>query len=358
MTIRKLTPNEVVGYCRSYLGIDAGSSELDDTLLADLLRYTASIFCPCSRAVLRAALEESLSFLNPDSSNLADRINRLIEDLVVVGDFLDLSNVATDDPDVKGTWIFAAPPSFIVRRNGSIFLNGIIPDHANFLPEDLESRVNRSHATRFIQAGSDENLVERLITHGLNHMQEDVWLRSPKYYAPDQLIKRCENQLATQPICGSITGLIILDHLKTVTYYRGRWCAPTSQSGTYLARRPQEFEAPLWSVAELVDGVPTRFIDLPPMNYRWRGCDSAWHLQLAIDYCAGHPQQYLRSATDGGTRFDFFSPLPLWAQRRLMIFGNERPSHKGLFAYEVRNSEARNEEKYLREHLWLEPANS
>ena len=306
MTIRKLTPNEVVGYCRSYLCKAAGSSELDHTLLADLLRYTASILCPCSRVALRAALEESLSFLSPDSSNLADRINKLIEELIVIGDLLDLSNVATDDPNVKGTWVFAAPPSFIVRRNGSIFLSGIIPDHASFLPEDLEGRVDRSHATRFIKAEPDENLVERLTTHGLNHMREDVWLKSPKYYSPDQLIKRFKNQLVTQPTCGPIIGLIILDHLKPVTYYRGRWCAPTSQSGTYLARRPQEFGAPLWSVADLVDGVPKRFIDLPPVNYRWRGYDSALHLQLAIDYCAGHPQQYLRSATDGGTRFDFF----------------------------------------------------
>lgn len=357
MKIREVAPKEVVGYCRSYFGLVAGSSELDDALLADLLRYAAGILCPCSRAVLRFALEESLSFLGPEISNLAERLDRLTEELIVVGDLLDLSNVATDDPDVKGTWVFAAPPSFIVRRNGNIFLNGIVPDHASFLPEDLKSRVDRSHATRFIQTGPGENLVERLTTHGLNHMQEDAWLRSPKYYAPDQLIKHFENQLATQPICGPITDLIILDHSKAVTYYRGRWCAPTSQSGTYVARRPQEFGASLWSVTELVDGIPTRFIDLPLTNYRWRGCDSAWHLQLAIDYCAGHPQQYLRSETDGGARFDFFSPLPLWAQRRLMIFGNERPNNKSLFAHEVRNSEVENEEKYLQEHLWLEPVN-
>ena len=357
MTIRELAPEEVVGYCRSYLGMPAGPSELDDVLLAELLRYAAGIHCPCSRAALRSPLEESLSFLNPDSSNLADRLDRLTEDLIVVGDLLDLSNVATDDPDVRGTWVFAAPPSFVVRRNGSIFLTGIVPDHASFLPEDLESRVTRSGAIRFIQGGSGEDLVEQLSTHGLIRMQEEAWLRSPKYCTPDQLIKRFENQLASQSTCGPITDLRILDHSTEVKYYRGRWCVPTSQTGTYLARRPQEFGAPQWCVAELFDGIPKRIVNLPPANYRWRGCDAAWHLQLAIDHCAGQPQQYRRSATGGGARFDFFSPLPLWAQRRLMIFGEERSRHKSLFAYEVRNSEVENEEKYLQEHLWLIPEN-
>ncbi|MED5500621.1 MAG: hypothetical protein VX950_07205 [Pseudomonadota bacterium] len=355
MTITELTPDEVLGHCRASLGMGIELSGLDDILLAGLLRRAAGIHCPCSRSVLRAALTESLAYLNPGRTGLADRLDNLIEVMIVAGDLLELSDVATDDPEVKGTWVFAAPPSFVVRRTGNIFLTGIAPDQDSFLPEHLARRVIRSHVTQFIVPEPGEDLIEQLIAHGLHQLSEAVWLRSPKVQAPEQLIQRFENQLASQPTCGPVSGLEILDRDTKVTYYRGRWNAPRDQTGTFVARRLQEFGAPLWSFAELVDGTLKRIIDLPPKHYRWRGCDAAWHLQMAIDRHGGQPQQYRRSATDAGVRFDFFSPLPLWAQRRLMVLGHERPRSSSLFAYEIPVAEAEKEEENLQENLWLAP---
>lgn len=353
--IVELAPEDVIRYCRSFLGISTEPAQLDDVLLAGLLRRCAGILCPCSRAALRTAITESLSYLHPDNSAVLDRLDDLIEDMIVGGDLLELPDVAIDDSDVKGTWVFAAPPSFVVRRSGSAFLTGIAPDHDLFLPESLNERVVRSRTTRFIQPNPDEDLTEQLSAHGLNHLPEAIWLRSPRSQTPEHLIQRFENQLAAQPICGPITGLEILDRSTKVTYYRGRWGAPRDQSGTFVARRPQEFGAPLWSFVELVDGSANRIIDLPPRNYRWRGCDAAWYLQLAIDHCGGQPQQYRRTLTDNGIRFDFFSPLPIWAQRRLMILGYERARDSSLFAYEIPTAEAEQEEKNLQQNLWLAP---
>ena len=234
-----------------------------------LLRRAAGIHCPCSRAALRAALTESLAYLQPDLGALAGRLDDLIEAMIVAGDLLELSDVATDDPDVKGTWVFAAPPSFVVRRTGSIFLTGIAPDQDGFLPEHLARRVIRSHVTQFIAPEPGEDLIEQLIAHGLHQLSEAVWLRSPKVQTPEQLIRRFENQLASQPTCGPVSGLEILDRDTKVTYYRGRWSAPRGQTGTFVARRPQEFGAPLWSFAELVDGTLKRIVDLPPKHFRW-----------------------------------------------------------------------------------------
>ena len=358
MTITELTPDEVLGCCRTSLGIGIEPTGLDDILLAGLLRRAAGIHCPCSRTALRAALTESLAYLQPDLGILADRLDNLIEAMIVAGDLLELSDVATDDPDAKGTWVFAAPPSFVVRRTGSIFLTGIAPDQDIFLPEHLALRVVRSHVTQFIAPEPGEDLIEQLIAHGLHQLSESVWLRSPKAQTPEQLIQRFENQLASQPTCGPVSGLEILDRDTKVTYYRGRWGAPRGQTGTFVARRPQEFGAPLWSFAELADGTLKRIVDLPPRHFRWRGCDAAWHLQMAIDGVAGHPQQYRRSATDAGVRFDFFSPLPLWAQRRLMVLGHERPRSRSLFAYEIPVAEAAEEEKNLQENLWLVPTDA
>ena len=94
MTITELTPDEILSYCRSSLGMGAGSPQLDDVLLAGLLRRAAGILCPCSRAALRAALQESLSYLHPDSSALAGCLDDLIEAMIVAGDLLELSQRA------------------------------------------------------------------------------------------------------------------------------------------------------------------------------------------------------------------------------------------------------------------------
>lgn len=353
--ITELEPQEVVAYCRSMLGIETSDERLDDVLLSALLRRAAGILCPCSRTALRAAVTESLSYLHPDSEELANRLELLVEEMIVTGDLLELSEVATDDPDVKGTWVFAAPPSFVSRRSGSVFLTGIAPDQDSFLPAALNARIICSRTTRFMAAEPGEDLVDQLRAQGLNQLPEAVWLRSPKAPSPEQLIGRFEKHLAAQPTCGPINGLEILDPATKVTYYRGRWSTPRDQTGTFVARRPQEFGAPLWSFVDLVNGTARRIIDLPLRNYRWRGCDAAWHLQLAIDHLNAQPQRYRRMESGDGVRFDFFSPLPLWAQRRLMILGSERPRESSLFAYVMPVTEAAEEERHLQQSLWLSP---
>ena len=353
--ITELTADEVVDYCRSFLGLGSGSSDLDDILLVGLLRRAAGVFCPCSKAALRTTLLESLTHLHTGDNSLVSRCTNLIEDMIVSGDLLELPDVMIDDPDVRRTWVFAAPPAFIVRRSGSIFLIGIVPDQSSFLPKELEERVISSRMSRFIHPKPDENLVEKLEAHGLSRLNEEIWLKSPRTQTPKQLIDVYHRHLATQSPSGQVPDLRILDLSTNVTYYPGRWCLPKNHTGTYVARRPQEFGALLWSFVELIDGVPKQIFDLPLADYHWRGCDAAWHLQMALDHLAGQPQQYKRSVTDTGIRLDFYSPLPLWAERRLMIFGSKQSGSSSLFAYEIPISEAKEEEKRLQENLWLNP---
>jgi hypothetical protein len=103
-------------------------------------------------------------------------------------------------------------------------------------------------------------------------------------------------------------------------------------------------------------GEVRQILDLPPRHSRWRGCDHAWHFQLAIDSLRGESQTYRRRDTADGARFDFFSPLPLWAQRRLIIFGKSVPRHNCLFSYVVAPREADAEERFLQERVWLNSA--
>jgi hypothetical protein len=298
-------------------------------------------------------LLESLQYLPANGDPLPDRIDAAIEALIVGGDLLELNDVVTDDTAVRGTWVFAAPPSFVVRPSGGIFLFGIVYDQDAFLPQSIASRITYDGVTRAIAPRPDEDLAAELREQGLQQLSDGAWLKSPKAEPAANLLDRFERRLAGQPPTGTVSDLKILDPARPVTYYQGRWAVPKKQSGTFVARRPQEFGAPIWCFAALEDGVPVRLLDLPLERTRWRGCDAAWHLQMAIDYCRHNSQRYRRRVESEGIRFDFFSPLPQWSQRRLMIFGRAVPRDNSLMSYRLPPAEAQVEARFLEERLWL-----
>lgn len=353
--ITEISPQDVVSYCRSVLGIEAEGAKIDDVFLTALLRRTAGMLCPCSRTTLRAAIIESLAYLHDRHDELASRLEELTDELIVAGDLLELSDVTTGDKEAKGTWVYVAPPAFVERKSGNIFLTGIVPDNDGFLSESLRSRVVHCCNTRSIAPESGENLAETLISEGLNRLSESVWLKAPKTQSPAELLEKPIQRLAAESPCAPIAGLEIIDPEAKPTYYRGRWTSPNNKTGTFVARRPQEFGAPIWCFAELNVGRLVRIIDLPVGTYRWRACDAAWHLQMAIDRDNGRPQRY--RVTDAGSvrRYDFFSPLPLWSERRLMVLGRKCPGERSLFAYEISVNESEQEEDFLKENLWLTP---
>ena len=353
--ITEIEPNEVILACRETVGLPRDEPALDDALLAGLLRRCAGMLCPCSAATLRSALVAGLNHLHEDMDALSNRIDTLIDELIFYGDLLELSDVTIDSSDVKGTWVFAAPPSFVVRSSGSIFLVGIVPDQDAFLPESIAARVRHEGCVRLLTPNRKEQLDSALTELGVNQLSENVWLKEPNEETAESLFGRNERMLKAKSDCGTINDLQILDSDKPVTHYRRRWTSPKDQTGTFVARRPQEFGAPIWCFVQLEEGVPQRLIDLPLSKFRWRGCDAAWHLQMAIDYRRGQPQLYRKRETETGIRFDFFSPLPQWFERRLLIFGCSLPRERCLVSYELKPKEAEDEERSMRRKLWLVP---
>ena len=356
MTIAVIEPDVVLARCRRALGLpEAVDVPADDALIAALLRHSAGFLCPCSRATLRSSLLESLQLLDENTDNLPGRIDRVIEGLIVGGDLLELNDVATDDPDAKGTWVFAAPPSYVLRPGGSAFLIGVVPDHDTLLPPTLSSRIVHEGVTRTIAPRPGEDLADELASQGLQELSEEAWLKSPRAEAADDMLAIMERRLESQPPSGAINELKIIDPERAITYYRGRWVEPKRHSGIFVARRPQDYGAPIWCAVLLNEGAPERLVDLPISGSRWRGCDVAWHLQMAIDHCRGVPQLYRRHRVEEGVRLDFFSPLPQWAERRLMIFGGPVPREKSLMSYVLPAPEAEAEEDFLKDRLWLAP---
>lgn len=354
--ISVVAPEGIVGYCRSLLNLQGEGRGVDDTFLAAMLRRAAGIFCPCSRTVLRAALLESLDHLDQQPATLSARLDSMIDDLLVVGDLLELSDVTTGDIETKGTWVFAAPPSFVERKSGNIFLTGIVPNQDGWLPENIRSRIIHSNNTRSIKPEDGEDLAAQLVSEGLSKLPETTWLKAPKTVASNEVLSKARQHLSGVQPCAPVQGLEIIDPDTKPTYYKGRWTSPMDHSGLFVARRPQEFGAALWCLAEIHSGLLKRIIDLPIRGYRWRGCDAAWHLQMAIDCERDAPQRYSLDRGDDGTcRLSFYSPIPLWAERRLMTLGRKCQGTKCLFAYEIPADEATQEQEFLQENLWLAP---
>jgi hypothetical protein len=350
--ITQLSINDVLRTSREQLGIPA-SSALDDTLLAATLRRAAGIHCPCSLSTLTTAVLESLAYLADAESDLEDRVNAAAEGLIVVGDLLELSQVTVDDPNAKGTWVFSAPPGFIVRPGGSIFLTGIVPDEATPLPVSLGSRVEYDGLARVLVPGPGEDLRSILLELGLREISASAWLKTPKAESAVQMVQAMFRRLSEQPPSGAIAELSILLSERPVDYYSRRWVAAEHHTGKFVARRPQAYGAALWGFAFLENGNVLQYLDFPLKGTRWRGCDVAWHLQMAIDQSRGTPQKYRKRPDADGTYLDFFSPIPLWAQRRLRVVGRSAKAERCLLSYWVPDRESAAEEDYLQRCLWL-----
>ena len=352
--IERISKDDVLVGCREILGLSGvNNAVVDDELLIALIRRSAGIHCPCSRTVLRSSVVDALQYLCDAEVTLPERVESIIEGLIVVGDLLELHDIGTIDDDVRGTWVFAAPPSYIERQNGEIFVIGIVADQDVFLPGTLASRIDTMGLTRLIQSEPDENLAQKLTDQGLQRLSENTWLKSPSPEPYEQVLSRFERHLAKRPPAGTVNEMRVIDSERPVTFYRGRWSDCKGKTGMFVGRRPQEYGASIWCMVELDQGNVSRFLDLPTSTSRWRGCDEAWHAQMAIDARRGEPQRYRIQSSGDERRFDFFSPLPSWSERRFITFGRTVPKNKCLMSYVLPIGAAEIEEEFLRERLWL-----
>ncbi len=353
--IAMATGADVLCSARAGLGLGAIGG-LDDVYVAASLRRLAGFLCPCSPRTLVRTMAEAHRGLHPADAEFPDRVEEVVEALVAIGDLLELSDVATLDETVKGTWVFAAPPAFVSRPSGSALILGLSADEPTPLPADLRSRVIYKGVARWLEAAPGEDLKATLRSLGLNEVAHDRWSRPPRSQPAATLIAEMDNKLAAQGASGEVTDLRILDHSRNVRRYRDRWTTGSAQNGRFVVRRPQAYGADLWGYAELSEGRPVRLIDFPLPGSRWRGCDIAWRLQMAIDADAGNAQTYLVQANGDTARVEFFVPIPDWARRRLAMVGEEVEPSSSLLAYVVSGRELPGEEAFLHTYLFLERA--
>lgn len=352
--IEPVSAQEVVLLARQAVQLPLVSQELrDEAFLAALVRRAASILCPCSPTTIASAVFEHLRNISRnDEEELRSDIEDAIDKALIVGDLLELSQATTSSPDVKSTWVFAASPAFIKRPNGSIILAGVSGDDPSPLPETLRERIVYDRHYRKISPEPGENLAQLLSGFGLVELSDRNWTKSPRQETAREHRDRVFYLVGIQQDSGELRDLEFLDPTKAPSYYRGRWTKASNQTGIFVCRRPQAYGAALWSVVSLTNGGAQRFLDLP-YSPRMRGADCAWHLQMAIDACNGTPQTFRKRPTSVGVYFDFFSPIPTWAERRLAIVGQTAPREKCLFTYLLPMSEMESEENFIKQNLWL-----
>jgi hypothetical protein len=356
MVISELNGEQVIYLMRRTLELPSVDKHvIDDILLAGSIRRAATFLCPCSPNTLINYLALSLRSLVDDEDLLGIRIDEAINRLIVGGDLLELSNVSTNDLNAKGTWIFAAPPSFVVRPNGKIFILGLVNDENSPIPS-FSSRIIYRGFKRIIQPNLNEQIEVILRDLGLIPLSEKAWLKLPKKTFPDKYLSDMLNRLPGE-FTGSIDDLEILNSDRAWNFYRQRWTKVKNETGFYVAKRAQQYGAPIWCLTELEQGIVKQFIDLPLSinSISQRGCDTGWHLQIAFDLQNKKPHHFRVRDFGDEKILDFFSPIPLWAERRLMALGESVMPFNCLFSYSIPKEEYLAEANFLAEYLWMQP---
>lgn len=356
------TPDEVINLLQAQLGIgDDREEQLSDALLAAILRRLSDFTCPCAPSTLvSAALASVQTLVIVRPSDLKDRIEELIENLLTSGDLLELSKVTIHDQGDKENWLFVAPPGFVQRPSGRIYIFGIAPDNASFLPDSLAKRVHHLKTARFIEPQEGESLADILRSFGLREISNQTWINSPKLESAQAHLQAVKLRIAGEGRCGDIPGLTIISNSTKQVAYRERWRVPQGDTGIFVARRPQAYGAPIWGVAELDNGKAIKFLDLPYKESRHRGCDIAWRIQLAMDYVNGTPAAYRCEWKGDGWLLHLTFPIPLWAQRKLSFIGahDANSSRAQPFSFWIPDSEIHAEKVFLNDYLWFSPVDT
>ncbi len=339
------------------LGLDLETVHLTSVeAVSGALRRAAGFLCPCSSSTLVSGVVSPLRGLVDDSKAFREMVKRVLEDMISHGDILECRDIEAEEPNEAALLLYVAPLGFVAQPSGTLIVLGIACGNSSSLPDSIRRRVTHRAHLRLLDPEPNENLRTCLREHGLIDISYDRWLKAPREETPTQHISRIDGCLDKEPPSRDVPGLSLIDPERPNRYYRGRWVQAHVQSGRFVARRKQAYGADLWCYAQLRDGRSKRLIDFPLGESRWRGCDEAWHLQMALDARRGEAQKFhVMMGSEGTKLVQFFSPLPAWARRRLDASGILSPSPAGcLFEYQLPAGALSGELEFICQRLWLE----
>jgi len=351
--MRRLSIGEVHEQKIAELGLDPSALDLTSIeSIAGALRRTASFLCPCTAPTLVRGVIQPLRGLVDDFEATKAIVEDTLDAMISHGDILEHRDIEESQTNKNSALLYTAPPSFVARKSGKVMLLGIVSDQLSALPDDLQARIEYLNHLRWISPNPSEDLRNELLQLGLIELQN--WLRMPPFETTEQHVLKIDHFLDSAQPSRDVPGLLLLDSERPVHYYPSRWVGPRNQSGRFVARRNQAYGAQLWCYVKMLNGNPERLIDFPIAGSRWRGCDEAWRLQIALDAKRGNPQCFkIRQGPNNTCVIEFFSPIPMWARRRWDAVGVPLLKPGCLFAYRINSSEVEEELRFAREKLWL-----
>lgn len=351
MTVQRIERAEVATRAVAALGLDHEVVHLVSTeALCASLRRAASFLCPASPRQIVDAVMSALTPLVDDLDR--ETVVEALDAIVMSGDLLELRQ-----PGERTRLLFLGPPSFVEKQPGEYLLIGVRPRSTalvNEASEDIEV-IHDAHTRSVVLDPATGQAT--LIAARLHQISKEQWTKAPRIEPATQVLDRLRAQLAVERAPGVVTGLTIIDPSRPMHFYKGRWNEPAEDhTGIFTGRRPQAYGAPIWCAIEMAGGVPQSVLDLPVDSNIAPGWDEARRIQAALD-AENHTPQTLRvrrGSSGGGTFFDFFAPLPTWAERYLAISGWPAPKGpKSLFTYCLPVAAADDAEQFLSASLWM-----
>ena len=355
MTLSSLSAADASALSVRTLGLDADLIDLaSQEGLAASFRRAASFMCPTSPSRLINAVLGVVRPVAPEGAVTREKLSDLLDLLIAAGDLLELRH--EEGRSVR--LLYLGPPSYIECHPGLYLLLGVRPFGAPLVDAELSDEVEREGHTQILRLDSS-TADERLVSGGLQRIERERWVASPRIEGAASLTGRIRERLDAEGPSGDIEELQVLDPATPVRYYRGRWRSPKREdAGDFIARRPQAYGADLWCVVRLADGVPTKMVEFPADDPVVPGRDEAWRMQIAIDALRENPQRYgIEPASSGiASVVKFFSPIPGFAERYLQLVGLALVESPGaLFAFRVPNDAIPSLEQLLSDMLWMEP---
>jgi hypothetical protein len=353
MLLSQLTAEAAARAAVETLGLDPAAVDLTSTeAVAASLRRAASFMCPTSAARLVDAVQSVIQPLGTGEMIRAD-VADILDQLVAAGDLLELRH----DSGRSTRLLYLAPPSFIERQPGSYLLMGVRPFGIPLIDDELADAIDYEGHTRSLTLDPTDGPAQ-LHERGLRAVDKKQWVSRPAVEAPADLIARYRGRLDVAGEAGQLEGLQLLDPAASVRYYTGRWRTPgTTDTGDFIARRPQAYGADIWCLMRFQAGEPQRLIELPVSDPLVPGRDEAWRYQAAVDAKRDAGQRFrLRTSRVAGddVTFDFFSPLPRFAERYLQLAGLALGKTRGaLFSFRVPRGASGDVAAFLTEMLWM-----
>jgi hypothetical protein len=351
VTVHKASRLEVIETALEVLGPSVQLADIFSVEgLCASLRRAAALLCP---APPRRLVDSVLGVLTPLNSELRrDDVEDALDRLIGHGDLLELEFAGG-----RGRLLYLGPPSYLEKRPGEFLLLGIRPNADPIVDEEaLGSAVNYEAHRRSV-ALDRETGARALGAQGLHRISREQWAKAPRPRPSGEVVDRVRQRLEAASNPGAIGELKIIDPSRPVQYYKGRWREPMpGDDGTFVGRRPQAYSAPIWCVVQLSGGSPAAVLDLPIDPSVAPSWDEARLIQAAIDAESGNGQR-LKVRTVHETRecvYDFFSPLPSWAERFLELAAAPVSKTQGaLFSYRGASDAKVAVTAFLADQLWM-----